>query len=242
MSSSSTRKRSEEPATIATHADSDTPNKKAKPCTTNSDDVKKNPHEDYFDKRKAWYNDHKEFMGAMVIKGIPRDADDDSDDEEDEDTSKFTAEQMNSLRCIMINKNREEQLDKMRTLILGEQANSSMMCFNTSFSYTVVDSWNHVKSRVLMRKSPAQKLDILLAFTHTIKEYDVWMHDNEGGMNDMVKGLAAAWKKLLKQNSDDKLGWDTQYTKPGIMELLKQFQSAIDNMDSCYEMDTFKYT
>lgn len=66
------------------------------------------------------------------------------------------------------------------------------------------------------------------------------MHDNEGGMGELVKGLADAWKKLLK-NSDEKLGWDLEYTKPAVIELLEQFKKEIEDMDSCYEMGKFKY-
>lgn len=66
------------------------------------------------------------------------------------------------------------------------------------------------------------------------------MHDNEGGMGELVKGLAGAWKKLLK-NSDEKLGWDLEYTKPAVIELLEHFKKEIEDMDSCYEMGKFKY-
>mmetsp|Transcript_5196 Transcript_5196/g.6050 ORF Transcript_5196/g.6050 Transcript_5196/m.6050 type:complete len:240 (-) Transcript_5196:331-1050(-) len=238
MSSSSTIKRDNQPS-----AGDDNANKKAKLNDTDAD-VKKFPHELYFEKRNAWLNENKDILGAMLIKGLESDPDEEDEDEENdehEDKSKYTEEQMNSLRFIMLNKNRDEQLKEMRTLVLGEQANGSCMMFDTSFSYTVLGSWDHVKSRILPRKSPGQKLDILLAFTHTIKEYDVWMHDNEGGMGEIVKGLGAAWKKIIKQNSDEKLGWDTEYTKPGVMELLKQFQSDIDIVDSCNEMGKFKY-
>lgn len=250
MSSTSTM-RNDQVATTATNIRS---TKKAKICDNNDNGNadncvvnKKSPYDLYFDTRTAFLNEHKEIEGAMLIKGIPRtDPDDEDDEDEDddkgnEDNSKYTTEQMNELRFVMITKNRSEQLEKMRNLILKDQADDSFMMFNTSFSYDVLDSWDHVKRRLLPRKSPAQKLDILLAFTYMIKEFDVWMHDNEGGMDVVVKGLASAWKKLIKQNSDENLGWDAEYTKPGVMELLKQFQSDVEAIDSCYEMGKFKY-
>jgi len=43
----------------------------------------------------------------------------------------------------------------------------------------------------------------------------------------MVKGLAGMWKRLLK-NDDEKLGIDAEYTRPGIVQLLKDFQSDLD--------------
>jgi len=216
--------------------------KKAKVVDTNVT-VKKPPRDLYYDARNDFLNENKEIEGAILIRGIERtDCDSDSDsDTETEDSNNYTMEQMNSLRFVMLTKNRDEQLEKMRKLILGDQADHSCKMFNTSFSYNVMDSWEYVKRSVLPRKSPAQKLDSLLAFTVTIQQYNVWMHDNEGGMGVMAKGLAAAWKRLIQQNSDEQLGWDTQYTKPGVMELLKQFQSEIDAMDIDYDMGKFKY-
>ena len=69
----------------------------------------------------------------------------------------------------MVNKSREKWLDEMNELVLGEQANEPFRMFNTSFSYDVLDSWFFLKDRILPRKSPAQKLDILMAYTYTIK-------------------------------------------------------------------------
>merc|ERR1711935_929061 len=115
--------------------------------------------------------------------------------------------------------------------------------FNTSFSYHVLKCWEHVKRRELTapRTTPAQKLDILFAFTHTLQEYDVWMHDNEGGMDVLVKGLAAAWKKLLTNSTDAELGWDVEYTKPGMLEFLGQFQTTVEEFNNGDEYDLGKF-
>lgn len=136
---------------------------------------KKSPHDIYFETRNAWLNEHKDINGAILIRGIPSNHDDeeDSDDESAEAAktrqNNYTTEQMNSLRFIMVNKSREKWLDEMNQLVLGEQANESFLAFSTSFSYEVLDSWYFLKDRILPRKSPAQKLDILMAYTYTIK-------------------------------------------------------------------------
>ena len=228
-----------------------TSNKKAK--VTAGDDAtnnrkvtvssQKSPFDIYFEEKRNWLNEHMYIKGEVLIKGIDKNEDDDDDSDDDEkevDNSKYTEKQMNSLRCVMTTESRSELLDQMHDLILGDQADSNFMCFSTSFSYDVADSWEELKSRFLPRKSISKKFDILFAYTFLLQKYDTWMHDNEGDMGKLVKELAATWKKLLK-NSDDKIGWDTKYTKPGIMELLKQFKSQIDRADSCHQLGTFKY-
>mmetsp|Transcript_43362 Transcript_43362/g.48803 ORF Transcript_43362/g.48803 Transcript_43362/m.48803 type:complete len:216 (+) Transcript_43362:110-757(+) len=208
------------------------------------------PHDIYFATRTAFVNEHKDILGSMLIRGIQSDKNnsddededhDESDDEDNADTSKYTTEQMNMLRFIMITKNRDEQLDAMRKIILGDQADDSMLMFNTSFSYKVLDSWDHVKLRILPRQSASKKLDILIAYTYNLQDFDTWMHDNEGGMGDLVSELGSVWKKLLKNSSDTELDWDINYTKPGVLELLKQFKDKIDALDTCYDMGEFKY-
>jgi hypothetical protein len=204
----------------------------------------KTPHDEYFDRRTAWMNEHKDISGAILVKGISRsnDSEDESesDDEENDDTSKYTTEQMNSLRVIMITKNRSEQHEKMGRLILGDQYGDSFKMFNTSFSYDVLDSWQRVKGR-LSKMTPSEKFDALLAYTHTLKQYDVWMHDNEGGMDVLVKGLATVWRNLLKK-SDDEIGWDLEYTKPGTLELLRQFKEEVEGTGvDYYDMGKFNY-
>lgn len=187
----------------------------------------KSPFDLYFDQQKAWLKQHKEVLGPRMIKGI--DGDDESEDDEEEDKSKYTTEQMNSLRYIMVTKNLEKQFHAMQKLVLGDQADEELMMFDTSFSMDVLHSWHHLKRRAFPKhKQPAQKLDLLIAYTSNLQEYDVWMHDNEGGMEVLVKGLAAAWKQLLQNNTDEQLGWDIEYTKPGVLELLEQFKTDVE--------------
>ena len=209
------------------------------------------PYQAYFTKLNAFKDNNPKILGPMIIRGISKSRnagsdDDDSDemeeeeedsDEEDEDTSKYTAEQMSSLRYIMITKRRSDLLDETRQLILGDQANHSIMMFNTSFSYAVLDGFYHFKKEYGKAKSPELKFDELLAYTYILQEYDVWMHDNEGGMDGMVKDLAGMWKRLLK-NDDDKLGIDAEYTRPGVMQLLVDFKKKVEDN---YSEPPFKF-
>jgi tetratricopeptide (TPR) repeat protein len=76
----------------------------------------------------------------------------------------------------------------------------------------------------------------LLALTYALKEYDHWMHDNEchekvGEMEKAIKCLEKAWKTTLAC-TDDELGIDGEYSRPGIEALLGQFEEAVGELDS----------
>jgi septation ring formation regulator EzrA len=122
-------------------------------------------------------------------------------------------------------------MEEMRELVLGDQANSNFLMFNTSFSYDILGAFDHFKTKLYTKaKTPADKFDLLLAYTYNINEHDVWMHDNEGGMEGMVKNLASMWKKQLK-NSNEILNIDAEYTRPGVVEFLVQFKEKVEDGD-----------
>ena len=94
---------------------------------------------------------------------------------------------MKSLRFILITKNRHEELDKMHSLIFGDPSDDRYMLFTTSYSYDVRDAWKFLRQKVLTcRKSPAQKIDILFAYTFLVNQHDTWMMDNEGDVMGFV--------------------------------------------------------
>ena len=49
-------------------------------------------------------------------------------------------------------------------------------------------------------------------------------------MGDVVKSLAGMWKKLLK-NDDERLNIDSEYTRPGVEEFLRNFKDKIEAVD-----------
>ena len=181
-------------------------------------------------------------LGPMLIQGIPaedlgdeEDYDDEDEDEDDDgiDKNALTSDQVGTLRYILITKNREKLLDEMRELVLGDQADSDFLMFNTSFSYHVKDSFYQVlqpRWKKLSQK-PHERFDLLMAYTHTLFSYDVWVHDNEGDMEGMVKDLAKMWKTLLK-STDAVLGVDAAFTRPGVLSLLEQFQNLVESAES----------
>jgi len=208
-----------------------------------TDNVKNKTPYDIWNDQFNNYMEVNGFLGSILIKGIEKDENHETDEEgeeEEEDTSKYTKEQMESLRFIMVTKNREKQLDIMRKLVLGHQANDSFLMFNTSFSYRILYSLNTLRRKLARAKSPSAKFDMLFAYTNQVKEHNYWMHDNEGGMNVFTRGLALIWKRLLK-NSDQDLGIDTEYTKPAIMAMLEKFREQVEDPDACWGNMKFKY-
>lgn len=195
------------------------------------------PYDRYVSEQKSWMEANPEVKGYTLIKSVEDYIDEDDGERVYPDS--FTTEEVNSMRMIMMTENREKETELMQSELLGDQNDLFLVSFNTSFSNVVFNAWTRVKRR-LLRKTPAQKLDILISFTTLLREFDFWMNDNEGGMDTMVKGLASAWKRLLK-NDDKALGWDLKYTKPGVMELLESFKKVIEDCPSYCELGKFKY-
>ena len=54
-------------------------------------------------KRRDFVKEHKDILGIIVVKDI-------SKNDREEDTNKYTTERMNSLRFIMVTKNRDTLL------------------------------------------------------------------------------------------------------------------------------------
>jgi hypothetical protein len=197
-----------------------------------------NPHAAYFSKLEAVAHRYGPETGHILIRGISTGSDDsdgEEEDEDDEDTSKYTAEQMSTLRVVLIDKKRQGRLDEMRRFLLGDQADRGFMMFNTSYTNEVKWGFNEFKWRKYPRaRTPADKFDLLFAYTYNLGQYDDWMHDNEGDMGGMVKSLAGMWKKLLK-NDDERLNIDSEYSRPGVEEFLRNMKEQIEAV----EMDPY---
>ena len=179
-------------------------------------------------------------VGYSLVRGVARDEDEDNEDISEDgvetfDPTKCSQAQVDHVRVIVITKERQECLDDMGRLILGAQFGASFMSFTTSFSYQVLGAWQEF-TRIFQCTSSRdwkRKFDLLLGFTDTLKEHDVWVHDHEVGWGGelMIKELAGYWKKVLKR-TDQELGIDPEYTRPGIVALLEQFRELVESVDT----------
>jgi hypothetical protein len=205
---------------------------------------KQTPYELYFEEFKVVVEREKA-LGQFLIRGLastPNEDDNDDDDEEAEvDKSKYTPAQMEILRFVLATQGRADATDQMETLLLGEQAGSSFMMFNTSYSYQVLDAFEDLKQLLTKTKSWAQKFNLLFAFTYMIDQHDVWMHDHEGGWGGeiMLKALATRWKAALKK-TDAELGIDAEYTRPGVTCFLEKFKATVTDIDT-YDEPKIKF-
>mmetsp|Transcript_21923 Transcript_21923/g.47705 ORF Transcript_21923/g.47705 Transcript_21923/m.47705 type:complete len:230 (+) Transcript_21923:314-1003(+) len=202
--------------------------------------TKKTPFDLHFEKLKS-KQDEIGAVGYMVIQGITCDEDneDDHDDESehtDDENAKYTEEQMGTLRHVLLTKNRAKQLEAMHDFVLGDQKGNSCPMFSTSFSYAILGGFNEFL-HIYKNKSMSEKFDLLYGYTFNLKEYDVWLLDNEGGMDGMIEDLTKMWMNLLKKD-DKKLGIDSEYTRPGVVQLLNDFKEKIE---SCYLEPSFRF-
>ena len=156
----------------------------------------------------------------------------DEDEEKDIDPAKITEEEVAATRLIIFTRNRNEEVDTMRDFILGDQADAELMCFDTSFSYSVLNGFRLFQHMLYpMKKSWAAKFDLLLAYTYNLMIENVWAMDNEGGMENIVEPLAAMWKTLLAKD-DNELGIDSEYTRPGTITFLEDFREMLEECDN----------
>eukprot|EP01052_Picozoa_sp_SAG31_P002960 SAG31_NODE_108_length_24741_cov_6.933041_12_plen_241_part_00 len=148
-------------------------------------------------------------LGFMLIRGMAHTEEErheDSSDEEDDDAEEkaqdeWTDAEMDYMRWVIITQRRADELENMKELVLGEQAGDSLLMFNTSFSYEIMDSFGELASEVKKTKDFGAKLDKLFAYTYTIDQHDVWVHDHECGWGGerFIAGLAKLWKVVLKK-------------------------------------------
>jgi len=197
--------------------------------TPTSNKKVKTPYQVFTEELKA-FTKASGLEGNMLVRGIEED-DGEDDDDENVDNSKLTAEQMEYLRFVMITKERGVFLELYRKKMLGDQAESHILMFNTSFSYTVFSEHKCLQND-LKYKSLVQKFNLLFAFTYTILSYDHWLrdHEDEEFLVAMIKDLAKRWKALLKK-TDDELGIDTKHTRPGIVVLLHDFKTRVETAE-----------
>ena len=57
---------------------------------------------------------------------------------------------------------------------------------------------------------------------------------------EMLSGLAKMWKALLK-GSNEELGVDAKYTRPGVMAFLEEFKKMILDVGDCQHEPKMKF-
>lgn len=197
-------------------------------------------------------------LGYIVLRGISDD--DDDDDSEDEDSSdradKYSQEQMNLMRVVLVTQSRENSMKKADSFATCKQSGSPFMMFNTHSGNVIICGIPKEIAKVSKLKTAAERFDGLFALTRSLNNYDYWfaailfsfaacellshscrMHDNEewdegGGLDQGVKLLAKAWNTLLVKHTNAEMKVDAEYTRPGVELLLANFASKLKECPS----------
>ncbi len=180
-------------------------------------------------------------LGRMMVRGVQQAEGSDGDDEEKAEAD-YTDAELAYMRFIIITQRRADEQDRMKELLLGEDADSPFLMFNTSFSYQVLDSLQDLQRGLKRCKDDwAKKFDKLLGYTVMVDQYDVWMHDHEGGWGGhrFIAALARLWKTVLQQ-TDAALGIDAEFTRPGTVCLLENFKAKVEDIDQ-YDEPKIKF-
>ena len=189
------------------------------------------PKDAYFEALHAHLKKVDGAVGHMLARGTSEIRNEETDEFEEVDEDNLTPAHVAQLRHILLTKRRVGALEAARELVLGDQAGSDFLMFDTSFSWDVIDLLEEVAGK-RAGKDASKRFDELLAFTSTIHDHDTWTHDYEDG-DALVKGinkLGKAWRALLEK-SDAELGIDAEYTRPGILALCADLREACDHIE-----------
>ena len=162
--------------------------------------------------------------------------DEESEDESEEDTesklAKLSEDKCKKCRWILVDKAREEQIDKGFKIASAGQEGDGFMMFNTSTGNQVIMGSIKRIAQIKKLATDKEKFDAMLGLTIGIKRYDDWMPDNDCGyVDDLIVKLGKMWKSLLKK-SDADLCIDPEFTRPGVEAFLKKFEKQIDYVQS----------
>ncbi|KAL7479958.1 hypothetical protein ACHAWX_000144 [Stephanocyclus meneghinianus] len=168
----------------------------------------------------------------MCVRGIDAD-DEDKEDEVDYEDVVVDEDEVDKLHFIFVTDERGRTIEEVRKLVLKDKYPGGFLMFNTSFSYDVLEAFELVKDRFNRTKSWPKKFDLLLGFTHAIKEFDYWLNDHEVGWGGeiMVKKLGQMWRRVLAKSNDD-LGIDGEFSRPGVVYLLGDFKEMVEDIET----------
>lgn len=201
------------------------------------------PVKDQFFQELEQYMESVNCTSYYLVNGVTQE---ESSDEEDFETERkgekeerdLTQDQVeNELRIVLLNVKRAKALKHYLKF-----ANPDDGFFNTTTGNMVIEQIEPEIDRIKNKKSTSDKFDFLFALTANLNDYaDCWMEDNEmtgegEEMETSIRKLGKTWKSLLVKTNDE-LGIDEKYSRPGIERLLDQFKAHCDLQ---YEMGTIE--
>jgi len=162
-------------------------------------------------------------LGVMVVRGLPvkKGQEDAENPEPKKKYEKLTDSDLKALRYIVIDKARDKYLTQIMRQFLGKNYDREWMMFGTSDSFPFIVGIEEEVYKTSFRPLP-ERFNRLLAVTTTCDMYDFWYYrtdmPDEAAM--VIRLLGFAWMDLL-MHTDEELGIDSEFTRPGIEALLR---------------------
>ena len=178
-------------------------------------------------------------LGVAMIRGVDEDVE-----------PPYSDEVVADFRIVVITKERAAAIETARRFAMGSAFDSDsdsdddvsgLVMFDTSSGNAVVSNIADAVKRAVAKRSVSLKFDHLLALTYALHSDDMWARDNEmwgegDEMQSACEKLGAAWKKLLANNTNDKLGIDEEFTRPGTEALLEDFGKMLESVGKDVEV------
>ena len=174
-------------------------------------------------------------LGVAMIRGVDEDVE-----------PPYSDEVVADFRIVVITKERTAAIETARRLAVGvfddsdddgdsDDDDCGLVMFDTSSGNAVVSNIADAVKKAVAKRSVSSKFDHLLALTYALQQEDTWARDNEmwedgDEMQSACAKLAAAWKKLLGESTNEQLGCDEEFTRPGTEALLEDFGKMLESV------------
>ena len=129
------------------------------------------PYDAYFDSLEKCKKDTGA-LGFLLIRGVQND--DEEDDSDDDSCEKYTAEQMKSMRVMIITESREKFMKKAEKFATCDQVGSFMYMFNTHSGNTIIAGIPKEVAKVYKLKTAPERFDGMFALTLALCKNDYW--------------------------------------------------------------------
>ena len=129
------------------------------------------PYDAYFDSLEKCKKDTGA-LGFLLIRGVQND--DEEDDSDDDSCEKYTAEQMKSMRVMIITESREKFMKKAQKFATCDQVGSFMYMFNTHSGNTIIAGIPKEVAKVYKLKTAPERFDGMFALTLALCKNDYW--------------------------------------------------------------------
>ena len=125
-----------------------------------------------------------------------------------------------------------EKAEMRKQMMESMRGSGGLMMMNTQTGNIIIHEMGSIINAVASTKNLKTKFDKLVALTTTLYNMDAWIHDNEewgkdGLLDKQITLLAKTWKNLLSK-SNQELGIDAEFTRPGVEYLMRKFSELCD--------------